>query len=83
MVFGVFAARKDSPIEILKSAREDMVNQYIKFQSDKLVFSEARISNYFEEEVSNLLDEDGIKGLELFLSEVCGMDKSPTWLNLN
>jgi len=96
MVFGVFAARKDSPIEILKSAREDMVNQYIKFQSDnifrekviskssdKLVFSDARISNYFEEEVSNLLDEDGIKGLELFLSEVCGMDESPTWLNLN
>ena len=96
MVFGVFAARKDSPIDQLSDARNDMVNQYKKFRedvvfrkevitksSDKLVFSANRIADYFDEEVSNLLDEDGIKGLELFLTEVCDLKEGPTWLNLH
>ena len=96
MVFGVFAARQDSPVEILKAAQYDMVNQYNKFKSDqkirddvisqssiKLGFEGERITEYFVDEVSNLLDNDGVKGLELFLSEVCGIQDSPTWLNLD
>ena len=39
-----------------------------------------RITEYFVDEVSNLLDNDGVKGLELFLSDVCGLDSGPTWL---
>ena len=93
MVFGVFAARKDSPLDILEIAQKDMVNQYNKFKknekfrndvisksSNKLGFEGERITEYFVEEVSNLLDNDGIKGLELFLSEVCGLSTGPTWL---
>ena len=96
MVFGVFAARNDSPVEILRAAQYDMVNQYTKFKSDqkirddvisqssiKLGFEGERITEYFVDEVSNLLDNDGVKGLELFLSEVCGVQDSPKWLNLD
>lgn len=96
MVFGVFAARKDSPLEILKSAQNDMVNQYKKFKSNqsfrndviaksskKLGFEGERITEYFVDEVSNLLDNDGVRGLELFLSQVCGLENSPDWLNLD
>tara|TARA_B100001094_G_scaffold308178_1_gene340553 strand:+ start:1941 stop:2738 length:798 start_codon:yes stop_codon:yes gene_type:complete len=93
MVFGVFAARKDSPLDILKMAQNDMINQYRKFKSDdtfrndviakssdRLGFEGQRITEYFVDEVSNLLDNDGVKGLELFLSDVCGLDSGPTWL---
>lgn len=96
MVFGVFAARKDSPINKIKDAHKDMVNQYNNFLEndefrqevisksfEKLVFSEDRISSYFDDEVSNFLDDDGVRGLELFLSEVCGLEDGPTWLNLD
>lgn len=96
MVFGVFAARKDSPIEIIKSAQKDMVNQYKKFKSNqsfrddviskssiKLGFEGERITEYFVDEVSNLLDNDGVRGLELFLSQVCGLENSPEWVNLD
>ena len=96
MVFGVFAARRDAPIDVLRLAKQDMVNQYKKFQDDpshrskvisisseKLGFSETRISDYFVDEVSNLLDGDGIKGLGMFLRDVCGLEHAPTWFDLN
>ena len=80
----------------IKDAHKDMVNQYNNFLEndefrqeviaksfEKLVFSEDRISSYFDDEVSNFLDDDGVKGLELFLSEVCGLEEGPTWLNLD
>ena len=35
MVFGVFAARKDSPLDILEMAQKDMVNQYNKFKKNE------------------------------------------------
>ena len=31
MVFGVFAARKDSPVDIVRRARDDMLKQYSMF----------------------------------------------------
>ena len=95
MVFGVFATRKDSPEDRLRKARSDMLEQYGKFLSDadwklqvikssseKLGFPESRVSQYFDNEVRNYLDADAIKGLEMFLTDVCGMKKNPTWIQL-
>jgi chorismate dehydratase len=94
MVFGVFAGRKDSPIQILNRASNDMVRQYEIFLNDeswrdqvirrtslKLGFSESRISEYFSIEVQNKLDDFSKEGLEFFLKEVCGMEKEITWLS--
>ena len=94
MVFGVFAARKDSNLSKLNRARNDMVNQYNQFLHDeswrdevisrtssKLGFSISRISEYFLVEVQNKLDEESKEGLEYFLKEVCGMNKEIEWLS--
>lgn len=94
MVFGVFAARKDSPRQKIIMAQKDMLDQYKMFKKDKkfrnnvifessnkLGFEGERITEYFVDEVSNLLDNDGVQGLELFLSEVCGLSSKPTWLS--
>ena len=93
MVFGVFAARKDSPKSILDKASEDMIRQYDVFLNDeswrnqvikrtslKLGFSETRISEYFSVEVQNKLDDFSKEGLEFFLKEVCQMKEEITWL---
>ena len=95
MVFGVFATRKDSPQDRLRMARSDMLEQYNMFLSDtdwklrvvkssakKLGLPESRVSQYFDNEVRNYLDADEIKGLEIFLTDVCGMMESPTWIQL-
>ena len=96
MVFGVFAARKDSPFSKLNVARNDMINQYDRFLEDsswkqavisrtssKLGFSESRISEYFTVEVQNKLDEDSKEGLVHFLKVVCDMQDDITWLPNN
>ena len=93
MVFGVFAARKDSTLSKLNRARNDMVSQYNQFLHDeswrdgvisrtssKLGFSESRISEYFMVEVQNKLDDESKEGLEHFLKEVCGMNEEIEWL---
>jgi chorismate dehydratase len=93
MVFGVFAARKDSNLSKLNRARNDMVNQYNQFLHDeswrdgvisrtssKLGFSVSRISEYFLVEVQNKLDDESKEGLEHFLKEVCGMNEEIEWL---
>jgi len=92
MVFGVFAARKDSPSEMITKAYNDMLFQYRSFINDeavrnqvimasskKLHYPESRVERYFADEVSNLFGEDGIEGLGYFLTEVCGMTERPTW----
>ena len=94
MVFGVFAARKDSPVDKLAKARKDMVDQYNHFledtswnqevisrTSEKLGFSESRIDEYFSIEVQNKLDDKSKEGLEYFLKVVCNMDSDITWLS--
>ena len=96
MVFGVFAARRDSPVELVREAHDDMVEQYVKFQRDSNVrdavigaaaesigFSRERMDAYFEQEVSNVLDTSSILGLTLFLNKVCGMKEEPTWFVSN
>ncbi|MBR79800.1 MAG: hypothetical protein CMA88_03335 [Euryarchaeota archaeon] len=93
MVFGVFAARRDSQYSLVNDAREAMLEQYSSFLEDeqvrKSVISTAslkiglpseRVSAYFEDEVSNILDADSINGLEAFLKDVCGSDSEIAWI---
>ena len=93
MVFGVFAARKDSELPLVLDAKNAMINHYISFNEDqdfrdevisssskKVGFSEKRVRTYFEEEVSNFLEEDSIKGLSKFLDVVCEVEE-PIWVN--
>ena len=60
----------------------DWKSQVVKLSANKLGFPESRVSQYFENEVRNYLDADAIMGLELFLTNVCGMEESPTWIQL-
>ena len=93
MVFGVFAARKDSSPSFVNEARESMLSSYnlflddgatkasvASFASQKIAIPEDRIVTYFESEVSNILDESSIEGLQIFLDEVCEMKSDPIWL---
>ena len=93
MVFGVFAARKDSPIDKVNEACEVMIAQYDQFLSDpdvrksviastskKVGLSIKRIERYFEYEVSNMLEDESISGLNLFLDRVYGISTEGSWL---
>lgn len=90
MVFGVFAARKDTPLATLKLAHRALLDRLDKFEKDASVRSEViecsaektgqsqqRIQRYFGE-VINRLESDDIDGLEKFLKSVCGMTSIPT-----
>ena len=92
MVFGVFAARKDSSPSFVNEARESMLSSYnlflddgatkasvASFASQKIAIPEDRIVSYFESEVSNILDKSSIEGLQIFLDEVCEMKSGPIW----
>jgi len=92
MVFGVFAARNDSPPSFVHEARKLMLKNYNNFLVDEetrsSVISSAsqkvnlpleRVTKYFDSEVSNLLDHSSIEGLRTFLEEVCGVDSEPGW----
>jgi len=81
MVFGVFAARKDSSPDIVNSIHRELKSRLEAFESSEreLVIKESsrrvginenRIDRYFGE-VINRLDESGILGLEKFLKEIC------------
>ena len=72
-----------------------MLEQYRKFNEDevwrgqvimstslKSGLSEARVTDYFSLEVENYLDSGAVRGLELFLSEACGMVARPEWVQL-
>lgn len=93
MVFGVFACRKDAPISNLKEIHRDLLDNYKRFNTNSdhrnAVISSARIStgsssdriaHYFDAEVGNQLNQESLDGLLLFLSEVCGMNEDPTWV---
>ena len=96
MVFGVFAARSDSPIELIREAHGDMLSQYESFEQDitirkavvrrssqKIGLGEDRTELYFQNEVSNKLDGKSRMGLSHFLAEVCGMSDEPDWFDLD
>ena len=89
MVFGVFAARKDTPLATLKLAHKALIERLENFENDDSVRDEVinsssektgqshdRLQRYFGE-VINRLESDDIYGLEEFLKSVCGMDSKP------
>ena len=92
MVFGVFAMRSDAPIDAARRARDDMLrqcemfeqderwrNEVIKSSSESSGIPKSRVSQYFDNEVENRLDQDSIDGLEMFLREACGMPGEIEW----
>ena len=94
MVFGVFAARKDSNEHSISRARELMLSNYnifleqeevrnivISDASKKVSLSIERVSEYYANEVSNLLSPESIKGLGVFLEEVCEVESDPHWFD--
>ena len=94
MVFGVFAARKDSDGHSISRARELMLGNYNVFleqeevrniviseASKKVCLSVERIGEYYDNEVSNLLGPESIKGLSVFLEEVCEVESDPLWFD--
>ena len=85
MVFAVYAAHRDAPADMLEEAYHLLLSQLNAFESDVAVrnsitestaqrsgFSISRIEQYFDEVVLRL-DENGKRGLDYFLDEVCGV----------
>ena len=96
MVFGVFACRKDAPLEQVGKIHNDLMNNYHEFNtnprkkiqvvensSNQTGISNDRMEYYFQNEVRNSLDSESTEGLLLFLKEVCKMEDGPIWANLS
>ena len=94
MVFGVFAARRDTPLGSIKQAYESLLEQLTEFENnqhrrDLIVelsasssgLSTSRLDQYFSE-VFNRLDEDHINGLNRFLKDACGIQQGAEFLRL-
>jgi chorismate dehydratase len=84
MVFGVFAARRDTPVADIKKAYNSLIeqlemfensvvrrNEIIQISAEKSGLTRERLNKYFGE-VFNRLDQQHIDGLNLFLTEACG-----------
>ncbi len=89
MVFGVFAARRDTDIDLVRKAHNALLTQLEKFDSDSEVRTAVidecmrktnqnreRLEKYFGE-VINRIDEEDMKGLREFLVTVCGVSSEP------
>ena len=87
MIFGVFVARNDTPLDVLKEAHAALLSGLVEFeQSDekresviqwamgRSDLSHERLDQYFGE-VFNRLDSHHMDGLHRFLSEACGLPK--------
>ena len=85
MVFGVFAARKDSDISSVKSAYTALIQRLIAFETNSSVRKEViktssvkssqsvdRLERYFGE-VINRMDPEDMTGLKQFLNSACQM----------
>lgn len=85
MVFGVFAARKDTPISTIKKAYNSLLEQLVEFElssarrklivelsSQKSGLPVERMDQYFCE-VFNRLDNEHINGLNRFLKDACNI----------
>ena len=92
MVFGVFAARKDTPHENIERAYLSLLQQLVEFESNatrrELIvklssessgLSSSRLDQYFSE-VFNRLDEQHIVGLNRFLKDACGLAKGAEFI---
>ena len=89
MVFGVFAARRDSPLAEIKSAHSALLERLEQFETDEGVRSEVikissekstqsvlRLEKYFGE-VINRMDEEDMNGLTVFLNDACNLEGEP------
>lgn len=92
MVFAVYAARLDSPAELVAEAHSMLTNQLAEFETNsehrqdviqatsmRSGFSTERIGKYFDEIVARL-DKRGHEGLDVFLHEVCNVTEYNTAL---
>jgi chorismate dehydratase len=92
MVFGVFAARKDTPILEVKTAQKELLKSLDLFESSeeyrdsviteamvKSGLSRPRLDKYFGE-VFNRLDKPHIEGLNEFLSKACNVPTGAEFL---
>ena len=92
MVFGVFAARKDTPLDIVQEAHRALVSRLDSFERNPLTrekvllhahqhsdMSMERLNRYFGE-VFNRLDEEHVDGLREYLTRCCGMDEELSFL---
>lgn len=95
MVFGVFAARKDTDPSLLATAHSDMLYQLDRFDKDitwrnhvigdasmATGLSETRLDNYYSNEVWNRLDSDAVLGLDMYLSLVCESSEGADWVEI-
>lgn len=91
MVFGVFAARKDTPIEDVQAAQQALLTRLHHFETDprerqsviewsmsRSDLGYERLNRYFGE-VFNRLDGEHTEGLEQFLVDACGLAKGSTF----
>lgn len=89
MVFGVFAARKDTPLEQLKKAQGALLANLVHFEQNPLHREDVikwsmsrsgleheRLDRYFGE-VFNRIDDENLDGLCQFLVEACGLESGP------
>ena len=92
MVFGVFAARKDTPKASIKHAHNSLLEQLTEFETnivrrEQIVklssqnsgLSVERLDQYFSE-VFNRLDEDHILGLNQFLKDACELENGAEFI---
>lgn len=90
MVFGVFAARKDSDISSVKAAYTALIQRLIAFETNSSVRKEViktsskkssqtvdRLERYFGE-VINRMDPEDMNGLKQFLNSACQMEEEIT-----
>lgn len=91
MVFGVFAARKDTPIEDVQAAQEALLHRLSHFETDPVTrkaviewsmsksdLKYERLNRYFGE-VFNRLDPEHIQGLEQFLVDACDLTEGSSF----
>lgn len=89
MIFGVFVARRDTPVALLKEAHGALLNNLIQFEKGdekrsaviewsmaKSDLSFERLDQYYGE-VFNRLNQHHLKGLFRFLSQACNMASTP------
>ncbi|MDB9834669.1 menaquinone biosynthesis protein [Candidatus Poseidoniaceae archaeon] len=91
MVFGVFAARRDTPIEDVRAAQEALLERLMQFETQpsqrqaviewsmsRSDLDYERLNRYFGE-VFNRLDGEHKEGLEQFLVDACGLTDGSTF----
>jgi len=89
MIFGVFVARKDTPLHLVQAAHQALLANLEGFENDSakrhavIEWSMTRSDLSFERldqyygEVFNRLNSHHVKGLKTFLREACELDDEP------